>query len=267
MLTTPPEHLDLALDRLEAGDRALLELSLRRRVPDKEIAGLLHVDPDDVGRRRQEVLIRLARDVAASSTAELEDLLSDTWGNGEAAPQSALVEMPDPVYEEESPPVAPDSVPLRADRRGYLVVGALGAILAIAAVVAVIRLGDSDEASKPAAAPARPTPAPAPGRKAALRPVESARGGTGSVQLRGSDRLRVIAKGLPGTSNAYTVWLYDSVANAVPLGNLRDGRLTAPLPKGYTRFRSIDVSVEPRDGNANHSGASMLRAPMSALTR
>jgi hypothetical protein len=274
MLTTPPEHLDIALARLDASDRALLELSLRRRIPDNEIAGLLHVEPGDVGRRREEVLGRLAHDVDATSTAELADLLTHAWGNGHqrggngaAIPQTATVEMPDPIYEDESPLDAPDAVPLRAGRRGYLVVGSLVAILGIALVVAIVRVNGTDEASRPAAAPARPAPAPAPGRSVALRPVGSANGVSGSAQLRGADRIRVSVKGLPAASGAYTVWLYDSVASAVPLGHLNDGKLTASLPKGYSRFRSLDVSLEPRDGNANHSGASVMRAPLSALTR
>jgi hypothetical protein len=274
MLTTPPEHLDIALARLEASDRALLELSLRRRIPDHEIAGLLHVDTGDVGRRREAVLDRLAHDVDAPSTADLADLLSDTWGNGHeragnggATPQAATVELPDPIFEEASPIEAPDAEPLRAGRRGYLVVGSLVAILGIALVVAILRVNGKDEASTPAAAPARPAPAPAPGRSAALRPVAGIQGATGSARLLGADRIRVSVKGLPSASGAYTLWLYDNVANAVPLGNLKDGKLTGHLPKGYTRFGSLDVSVEPRDRNANHSGASVLRAPLSALTR
>ena len=37
--------------------------------------------------------------------------------------------------------------------------------------------------------------------------------------------------------------------------------LHGPLPKGFQRYRFIDVSREPADGNPNHSGDSVLRVP------
>jgi hypothetical protein len=43
--------------------------------------------------------------------------------------------------------------------------------------------------------------------------------------------------------------------------------VAARLPKGFQRHRFIDVSREPADGNANHSGASVLRVPLAALLR
>jgi hypothetical protein len=42
-------------------------------------------------------------------------------------------------------------------------------------------------------------------------------------------------------------------------------RLEAPLPRGFQRYRFIDVSSEPADGNPNHSGASVLRVPLAKL--
>ena len=38
-------------------------------------------------------------------------------------------------------------------------------------------------------------------------------------------------------------------------------RVSARLPEGYRRYRFIDVSREPADGNRNHSGQSVLRVP------
>jgi hypothetical protein len=43
--------------------------------------------------------------------------------------------------------------------------------------------------------------------------------------------------------------------------------LGGPLPKGFQRHRFIDVSREPADGNPNHSGDSVLRAPLAKLLR
>jgi Anti-sigma-K factor rskA len=266
MLTTPPEQIDSALGRLEPGDRALLELSLGRHVPDDEIAGLLHVERDDVERRRSNALDRLAHDVDAASTNELADLLQDTWSNGgNGAPATAVPV--EPGAEPLLPDLEPEGGPLQAGRRGFLVVGILVLAMIVAVVVAVIRLGGKDEAATHPAAPVRPAPAPSASPRVPLRPVvAAAQGIRGTAQLRGGS-VRMSVRGLPAARGDYTVWLYDSVENALPLGNLRDGKLTAKLPRDYARFRSLDVSIEPRDGNANHSGASVLRAPVSALTR
>jgi hypothetical protein len=38
------------------------------------------------------------------------------------------------------------------------------------------------------------------------------------------------------------------------------------LPAQASRYRSIDVSFEPSDGNPNHSGQSVLRVPLSKLS-
>jgi len=51
--------LSVALRRLSPGDRALLELSLVRDVPDAEIATLLSLPPDEVTHRRERLLERL----------------------------------------------------------------------------------------------------------------------------------------------------------------------------------------------------------------
>ena len=41
--------------------------------------------------------------------------------------------------------------------------------------------------------------------------------------------------------------------------------MEARLPEGYERFRFLDVSQEPDDGNPNHSGASVLRIATADL--
>ncbi|MDQ3991717.1 MAG: anti-sigma factor, partial [Actinomycetota bacterium] len=67
----------------------------------------------------------------------------------------------------------------------------------------------------------------------------------------------------------YTVWLYDSVAEARPLARFRGSRasLDLRLPRGLSGYRYLDVSREPPDGNPNHSGESVLRTPLGRLTR
>jgi hypothetical protein len=140
--------------------------------------------------------------------------------------------------------------------------------------------------SKPAKPrkPARQTPAattpakpakPAKKTPAGPRPVEltalagPAAGGKGSARIAGG-KLELNVTGLPAPHGArYTVWLYNSVIDARPLGSSRTGRisLTAKLPKGASRYRYVDVSLEPADGNPNHSGESILRVPLARLGR
>ncbi|MDQ4130609.1 MAG: O-antigen ligase family protein, partial [Actinomycetota bacterium] len=87
--------IKVALRRLSAGDRALLELSLRRGVPDDELATLLGLAPEEIRSRRERLLERLAVDVGTDGPAGTEDLGTalrtqdaDVWaldGKGEDA--------------------------------------------------------------------------------------------------------------------------------------------------------------------------------------
>lgn len=75
----------------------------------------------------------------------------------------------------------------------------------------------------------------------------------------------------PGNQReAYEVWLYNSPRDAKSVGaqvtDAQGGYQGAgPLPAGFERFKFIDVSREPIDKNAAHSGASVLRGPMPKL--
>lgn len=67
----------------------------------------------------------------------------------------------------------------------------------------------------------------------------------------------------------YELWLLDGPTDAMSLGSFRvpaSGRadVTVPLAVPMRDFRFIDVSVEPEDGVATHSGRSVLRAPTTA---
>jgi DNA-directed RNA polymerase specialized sigma24 family protein len=75
-----------ALARLDAENRALLDLYLRRGMRDEEIAGVLRVDPSEVQRRVNELLDRIAdelgleeRDERWELRATLPDLPPDAW--------------------------------------------------------------------------------------------------------------------------------------------------------------------------------------------
>jgi hypothetical protein len=65
------------------------------------------------------------------------------------------------------------------------------------------------------------------------------------------------------------VWLYNSVIGARSLGSARSGTISidAKLPERITRYRFVDISFEPADRNANHSGRSLLRVPTAELLK
>jgi hypothetical protein len=73
--------------------------------------------------------------------------------------------------------------------------------------------------------------------------------------------------GLPPVHGNYYVWLFDSIADAVPVARLEAGSatITRPLPADPARYRYLDISVEPPRGNPNHSGRSVLRVATRRL--
>ena len=71
----------------------------------------------------------------------------------------------------------------------------------------------------------------------------------------------------PRPDGSYEIWLYSSIVEAKSLGSFRDTKiqLDARLPDDPEKYRYVDVSLEPADGNPNHSGDSVLRAPVESL--
>src|SRR4051812_21531931 len=80
------EALGMCVRALDPGSRALLDLSLRRRLPFELMAGVLHTDPFDLARRRARAVARIA--------AEL-----DLDGSGVVATvKAALARLPDHAW-------------------------------------------------------------------------------------------------------------------------------------------------------------------------
>jgi hypothetical protein len=251
---------DTALARLAPDDSALLELSFCRHISDDEIAELLQVGADDIDHRRNQALDRLSQGLDRSSTHEPPNLLA-RGRNGDARRHGGKGA---PAAKDSSavPEVLPSAPPGPRGRLALLL-----AILATAAVgVIALALSSGGDNGTTHMTPARPATKARSAAVAPLARVGATQGAAGTARLRGS-ALAVRVPGLPAGDADYEVWLYDSVSDAVPVGRLRGGRLDAPLPKGSSRYRYLDVSREPRDGNANHSGASVLRAPISAFKR
>ena len=75
-----------ALARLDPESRALLDLSLRRGMDDAEIAGVLRVEPEEVARRRGELLERLADELGLETREQRDELFA------------SLPDLPDPSW-------------------------------------------------------------------------------------------------------------------------------------------------------------------------
>src|SRR5688500_20326408 len=101
MLAVPADRLPAALADLDPGNRALLDLSLRRGVSDAEIGELLRKDPDEVARGRDTVLGLIAdvlglegddrRERVRRAVAELPD---EAWRGGSVAQREVEEPLP-----------------------------------------------------------------------------------------------------------------------------------------------------------------------------
>ena len=286
MLAVPADRLPAALADLDPGNRALLDLSLRRGVSDAEIGELLRKEPTDVARGRDAVLELLAdalevdghdrRDRVRQAVAALPD---DAWaarGGDPAAPS------PEPKPQRPLPERDPDraAVARELDDKLYLqpepgsrrgaVLAILGLLAVLGALLALILSGgddgDSNESgSQPAPKQGEPSPAPE-GDSARLAALGGGPGdGTVSITDEGAT---ISIRGLPNPSpGTYQVWLYDNIVRAKSLGTIEGGKGTVDvqLPPDARKYKYVDVSHEPDDANPNHSGDSVMRAPLEDL--
>ncbi len=249
------DRIEGALRRMGPEDRALIELSVVRGVSDVDIASLLRTEPDTVRERREVALGELAA-AAGDGSDEGRATAVGHLRDREAGPAA-------PAQGDTQEPAAKAAAEADEHRRGSRLIPAVLGGVAIAALVAlVLALTGQDKGTGPAQ----------PAKTARLEPL-TAGSATGTARLvsRGdTTRLTLSVSGLPRPPRGgYVIWLYNSVSDARSLGGQMRGRFTtdSPLPAGYERFRFIDVSREPADGNRNHGGQSVLRLSVSTLAR
>jgi anti-sigma-K factor RskA len=181
-----------------------------------------------------------------------------------------LEELPREAWDRPVPPPAPwpAETPAPAARRRRLVLRPLGALAATVALLAVgvggglLLAGDDDAPVGTQVAPDRVELKPVAGRAqgaAGVVSLEPQAGGTATVKLSG---LRPSKSG-----DFYELWLLGDGGELVSLGSVRvpaSGRATlenVQLPVDPERFRFLDVSREPGDGDPGHSSISVLRGP------
>ncbi|MBB4741546.1 anti-sigma-K factor RskA [Actinoplanes octamycinicus] len=133
---------------------------------------------------------------------------------------------------------------------------AAAVVLAVAGTVVVDRFVSRPPAKQVAA---RATLSPLP-------TVPASAGGSVTVLTDGD--MRIDVRNLPLTTGFHEVWLIDpdDLTKMVALGNLTDrADAVLPVPPGtdLNRYRLVDISDEPHDGDAAHSGRSLLRGTLT----
>ena len=281
------------LNDIDPLSRALLDLSVQRGMDDAEIAGVLGTDAEAVFEVRVGLLRNLADKVAPehadADVPELQAVIAERLYADpvDEPPARAVDDLEEPDERATAvhavpagPPDPPATVPKPRKRRSPLVY--LIPLLLLAAigagVVALTSGGDDSEPNAGAPAASEPRPAPASGKPADAKPPTpratrlQAIGDTsarGTARIDG-DRLTLKLRGLPAApGGAYEVWLYDSVIDARSLAASKEPKidLDAKLPANARDFEWVDVSLEPADGNPNHSGRSLLRVPLAKLAK
>lgn len=137
-----------------------------------------------------------------------------------------------------------------------LMAAAAATVIAVTGTVAVTR------------PPTRPKQ-PAVTAQATLTPLPTGpRTAWGDARVLSGDELEVAIRNLPRTTGFYEVWLIDpqDPAKMMAIGNLTTGpEVVLPLPPGadLNRYRLVDISAEAYDGDAAHSGRSLLRGTLT----
>lgn len=145
------------------------------------------------------------------------------------------------------PPALGDRPPARIRRRRLRTLVPSVALVAAAILAAVLLVRDTEATT------------------VRLQPLAGVRGSAALTIHDGQAELR--GRGLPpsGPHDYYEAWLADARGRMVSMGTFRvarDGRVDARMPVAVDlrRFRQVDVSLEPDDGNPAHSARSVLHA-------
>ncbi|MFI7545356.1 anti-sigma factor [Actinoplanes sp. NPDC049599] len=226
-----------------------------------------HLDPDRL------VLLALSEEAADTDesvhlaecpgcSAEIDELRHVAELGAETQGLRALPPPPERVWAGiEAATTAPvRRLPQRRQRRWALPVlaAAAAAVLAIAGTVTVQQLTERTE----------PTPVTARASLSRLGGAPAA--AEGAAEVLGGNRLRLDVRNLPLTTGFYEVWLIDpdDTTKMMAMGSLPKDAVDVvfPLPPNadLNRYRLVDVSAEPNDGDAAHSGKSLLRGTLTS---
>jgi hypothetical protein len=156
----PPEQLVAALERLDPRDLEILDLSLRRHVPDEALANVMSWAPSEVARRRAAAIEHLANDLGVERGEDLGLVLTallepDTWtavdeSRWPAADTDAPAEAPVTSDAAEPEPEPEPERRRRAPWRALAIASAFLAALAAAGAAGAMLLGSDDSSGSKA---------------------------------------------------------------------------------------------------------------------
>jgi L,D-transpeptidase catalytic domain len=229
------KRLARALKALDPADRGLLDLSLRHRIPDHEIAEVLRIEPQDVARKRVEALRHVAEQLNAKDVGGLATTID------------SLLELPPDAW----------GVPSVARRRQRIGLSAAALGVVIAGVVAVSALGGGGSDDGTRTTEVSPSAGAQRGDRWEFVPEERARASAGAgdfvaarlastTALRsrpgGRELARVTPKTEWGSKRVLSVVRRKGSWLGVLAPQLDNGRL-GWIPASKTRLRRITYSV------------------------
>lgn len=194
---------------------------------------------------------------AANGRAEFDSVAPTDRPGLTALPGGAGTDQPGGTGAKESGPGH-----RRRDRGGrgrFVLVGAVAATVGLIAGVLGTQILDND-----------PEPAPQPLATTKLEPLEGKAGeGTAELVREGPDlKLRVGVGGLTSSPGFYELWLLNKDGKGMQSLGILDPRTGGTfLVPGYLRdqgYSIVDVSLEPNDGDSNHSTVSVVRGTLPA---
>jgi anti-sigma-K factor RskA len=205
--------------------------------PSELVLGLVEPEREDEVRRllAEDPLFREEVDRLRTTVATLEQLDRSAW-------------RPAPP-----PPLSPAIVPTveRRRRRRWFAATTLAAAVAAALLLVVVLPGGSSR----------------PVREVALHAIGDVPG-SATLTISG-DEAELRGSGMPpsGPDDYYEAWLQDRRGRMVSMGTFRvaaNGKVVAHMPVAVdlTRYRRVDVSLEPDDGDPAHSATSVMRATL-----
>ena len=119
-MLTRDREIGRSLFQAPPEDRALLDLSVRRKVKDDVVAAVLRLQPEDVAPRRDAALNRLATQLGMHDQAErarLPELLAELPGDQWPDDDGNLVSSPPPPKAAPAAPPPPAAPPKAAPAR------------------------------------------------------------------------------------------------------------------------------------------------------
>jgi hypothetical protein len=205
--------------------------------------------------RCQVELDQLRAVVTTSRSLRAEDQVQQPPASVWAAIQTEV--LPEPA------PASVTALDGRRQRRawstGVLVAASVASLVAGAVITTVV----TRDGTTPGPAPTTQVVAAA---SLAALPDHSGSGEAQIVTRDGVDYLRIDAADLSRGKGFYEVWLIDpKTMQMVGLGALDTSHGLFPVPTGLdlSKYRLVDVSLEPMDGEPTHSGNSIVRGELA----